>query len=291
MKRSEISRSTWKKKFGEAYNKKWKSLGKGHTQQDFADEINQIKTKKYGTQGTLDNRVVSKWMNGTIPEKENIDCICTVLGLPTDYFEPNDRELYGDSSKFITELGKRNVAFAKEIGLDLDLIKSLNGLIDFGKEFPLYTPICFNNPYVDYNTDTVEVKAGRDGEYWDHSNSAPMKRDEEIDLDLGFLQFFRDGKRITLHRADLAYLREVQDQIVDFVEYLFYKRSKELEEEVEKTKELVKETVKVSKLVDGGIGYSFKRINNKDILTSVDRFAEYGYKFVSDEGGQDNGKH
>lgn len=267
MKRSEISRSTWKRKFNEAYDKKWKSRGKGYTQQAFADEINKIKTEKYGIQATIDNRCVSKWANGTRPEKENLDCICEVLGLPINHFEPSDRDLYRDSSKFITALGRDNVDFAKEKGLDLDFVKGLQNVVDFDSLFPLYSRIIVDN------SDLLPTYKRQSN----FADSAPI--DDELD----FLQIHRGDKTLTFHRCDLAYLREVQDQVVEFVEFLFYKRHEEMKREVE---EINKRTH--MKTSNGGEGF---RPLHQDEMLEIDRLIQYAYKDAPEEGGQDNGKH
>lgn len=287
MKKLDISKTTWCDRFGKAYKAKWKDLGK--SQKMFADEVNKIRTRgENGTIGTVSGQQVSKWLHGSIPEEENFKAICEVLGLDKEYFSPTRSEIYRDSSKYITELGKEHARFSEEIGLDLNLVKTIHDLVDFGEAFPLYTPICFDRPQVNYFKDEVTVRVGRGEAFWDHMESAPINRDEELDLDLDFLQFIRDGKRITLHKGDLAFLREVQDQVIEFVEYLFYKRSREMEEEVREVEERVKATVKVE-TTDRGTNYSFGVINTRDIITDVDRFAKYSIVFTDEEGGQDHG--
>lgn len=285
MKSLDIGKTTWTDRFGRAYKTKWKDLKR--TQKMFADEVNKVRTRgENGTIGTVTSQQVSKWLHGSIPEEENLKAICEVLDLDLEYFNPTRSEQYRDSSQYMTEVGRAHVEFAKEIGLDLNLVKALHDLINFGDNFPLYAPICFDKPRADFFTNEVTVNAGR---LWEHAHSAPMKRDADLDLDLDFLQFVRDGKRITLHKGDLAFLREVQDQVVDYVKYLFYRRAQEMDKEVDNVKERVKETVKIRELSTGGTEVSYGVIKSKEILTEIDRFAPYGYRFIDKEGGQEDG--
>lgn len=142
-----------------------------------------------------------------------IDKICEVLGVSPDVFEPTtDEEKYENDSQFITDLGKAHVNFAKSEGLDLNLVQALSNVVDFDSLFPIYLPIPDRE-------DCVLTKKRI------LADSAP------IDNSLQYLQVHRDDKTITFHKCDLAYLKEVQDQVIEFVSYLFYKRSMEMKKE------------------------------------------------------------
>ena len=67
------------------------------------------------------------------------------------------------------------------------------------------------------------------------SDSAP------IDKELSFLQVKRNDKRITMHEMDLMFLKDVQDKVADFVEVLFYKKQKEMEESIQKANDFIEE--------------------------------------------------
>ena len=266
MKTSDIGKQVWKDRFVKAYNMKWKSLGK--SQKMFAEEINKVRTRgENGTIGTVSSQQVSKWLHGTLPEFYNLDAICEVLELDIDYFSPTHEEEYRDSSQYITKVGKEHTVFSKEIGLDLDFLKGLHNVVDFDSLFPMYSPI------VSDNTDIMPV-------YKRLSNYADSAL---IDDELDFLQVHKDGQTLTLHRCDLAYLREVQDKVSEYVEFLFSKRLKEMETEVEEVNRRTH-----FKLKDGGDGY--RPLRHEERL-KVDRFAKYAYGDTPKKGGQDNGKH
>lgn len=289
-----FARSLWRDRFKTAYDMKWKSRTGKNTQEDFATALTDLRNERgLSGRGTCTGQQVSKWLRGeNIPNDENIGLICEILDLDESYFEPTRDEKYTHSAQYITELGRSHIGFSNEIGLDLNLVKALHDLIDFGSDFPLYTPIRYSMPQVSaFFTDEVIVDAGRGEERWDLKDSAMMGRDKTLDLDLDFLQMEKNGKRITFSKPDLAYLREVQDQVVQFVKYLFYMRSREMDEEVEKVKEQVKSTVEVTKTADGGTRFAFGVIPEKEMITSVDRFAKYVYTDAPEEGGSENGEH
>lgn len=216
MEKIDIGKTTWIDRFGNAYKTKWKALGK--SQQMFADEVNRVRTRnENGTIGTVTGQQVSKWLHGSIPELNNLEAICEVLDLDSNYFLPNREEKYRDSSKYITDLGRTTVKFSNEIGLDLNYLKAVHTLVDLDNLFPLYSPI------VEDRTDIIPMYE----RLTSFGDSAP------IDEELSFLQINRDGKNITLHICDLAFLRDVQDQVIEFVKYLFYKRHEEMHREVE----------------------------------------------------------
>lgn len=210
-----IGSEFWKMRFSAAYQLIWKEDGK--SQAKFADRINEIRTKD-GTRPTCTSQQVHKWLTGTVPSQENIDCILEALNLPKDYFVPSHSDMYRESSDYITEIGKRRAQKAEEIGLDLNLVKSLSNMVDFGKRFPIYTPI----------------RKGRDPETRKKAYYRPDSADSaQIDKSLEFMQFERDGKTMTMSDADLLFLKDVQDKIGEYVKYLFYERATRMAEIVD----------------------------------------------------------
>lgn len=245
---------------------KWKNEVGGRTQTSFGKLLDPPATR-----GS-----VMKWCRGdNIPTPDRIKQICEIFEVPEDYFDTNNAthdELYKHGSAFITDLGKKHVEFAKEEGLDLDLVRVLSKIIDFDELFPVYAPITkkVNNRSID----TMFIPHYERSEKMD---SAP------IDDDLKFLQVNRDDQIITFSKIDLIYLKEVQDQVVRFVKYLFYDRTKEMEEEVESFNEdltIIQKTPTQLK-----VGY---RALTKEFILEHDRFAKYAYDFVdNDEGGEE----
>ena len=48
------------------------------------------------------------------------------------------------------------------------------------------------------------------------------------------MQIERNGKKQTFSVHDLGFLKEIQEQVIEYVEFLFYQRSREMEKEVER---------------------------------------------------------
>lgn len=207
---------TKKKITGARINKqfqRWKNGVKGRSKSSFVKLFDPSISR-----ATLEN-----WLKGEdIPTKYNMEQLCTLFGVPDDYFNIDNAtydELYHYSSVYQTQIGKKHIQFSQMIGLDVDFIRKLSHLVDFDTLFPMYAPI---NEHMD------------SGKYDRKVNFADSAHMEEIDEDLGFLQVNQKGKRLTLSRGDLAFLKEVQEKVIDYVEYLFFHRSKEMEEETKK---------------------------------------------------------
>lgn len=163
---------------------------------------------------------IANWKNGKRPDAYNLSLICETFGASESDFELSSKEdLYQFQKEYINKVGRDRYNFANEIGFDLNLLSVLKNIItDFDESFPLYSNIIpEKNDSTRYirNPNFVDIKTA-------------------IDDDLRDLQIHKGEKTITMHDIDLLFLKEVQDQIINFVEYLFYKRSKEMEDEVEK---------------------------------------------------------
>lgn len=170
-------------------------------------------------------QTVSKWLNGrSVPSDFYQKQLCKLFKVREDYFNTENsthEERYQYDSAFITELGKDHVRFANRIDLDLDLVRALSNVIDFNEDLPLYTPI---------DHAVWDDKEGRMiyDRVFDLAESAKV-----IDKDLQFLQLDRDGKRIFLSRFDLAFLKEVQEEVINYIQFLFFKRKKEMAAETD----------------------------------------------------------
>ena len=225
------SRALFGAKFTEQFNK-WKSQGENRTEVSFGQLLDPPASRVS----------VSKWCSGNnIPTPERLKQIRDIFGVPDDYFDTDNmtnEQKYHYSSVYMTDFGKKHIEFAKMIGLDLDLIRALSHVVDFDGLFPLYAPI---NEHM------------TSGEYDRKVNFADSAHMEDVDEDLRFLQVDQDGKRVTFSRGDLAFLKEVQDQIVDFTEYLFYHRSKQMEEETKKFNQDRLEVTVDGKTVSGSV--------------------------------------
>lgn len=202
------------KKFNEKLLK-WKEERK-LSGEPYSDEV-----FRYQFNPEISRQTIANWKNGEEPNSFNKTQLCKIFNVNDDYFDTiTTRE---DLNKFdtvhITKVGKENASFAVEHGLDLDLVQVLHELVDFDSLFPKYSHI------------VEEPSSSPDNPRFIREENADSA---VIDKDLEFLQIKRDGKIYTMHQADLAYLKEVQDKVKEYVEFLFYKRSKEMKEEVQR---------------------------------------------------------
>lgn len=243
-----ISRGIFGARFSKQFQK-GKKKGRWSSQKDFGQQLKPPASRSS----------VANWCKGDdFPTPERLKQICEIFGVNEDYFNTENAtraELYEYASEYVTEIGIENSLFSEEIGLNLDLVYGLSQIVDFDKLFPLYAPIW------QFKTDPNDPFHRIYNRNVTHANSAP------IDKSLEFFQIDREGKKITLSKPDLAYLKEVQDKIVEYVEFLFFNRTKEMKEEEKRFNE--DQTVK---LKNGGT--ATRKIDRK-FLNDHDRFLKY----------------
>jgi len=167
------------------------------------------------------------------PKKNTLQKICEVLDVDESVFTPKSpTERYENDPLYITAVGKDRSRFAKEIGFDMRLLSVLRKLINFEEEFPIYSNIVQTN-----NKEFI-----RNPNFLD---SQIIQEEELKDL-----QIQHNDKTITLHNVDLMFLKEVQDQVVKYVKFLFYERSKEMLAEIQSiNKDYIRDYVVIT--VDG----------------------------------------
>lgn len=234
----------------------WKKEEPGRTNTSFGEMLNPPYAR-----GSVEN-----WAKGkNIPKPETLKQICEIFGEPEDYFSidyATHAQKYSNSSDFVTKIAKRHIDFANTIDLNVDFVRALSEVIDFDSLFPIYTPIA--NKTV--SKDSLNINWNRD---IDFLNSASV-----IDHDLSFLQINRYDKRITFHKADLAYLKEVQDKVTEYVQFLFYQRAKEMEDEVRKFNDDLTVT---EGTIEDGLRISHRAVTI-DYMEEHDRFAKYVFQ-------------
>lgn len=240
----------------------WKSLGNGRTEGVFAKLA-----------GISQNSITDYKKCRTYPSEKTLEKIAKTLRKPKSYFVPNTRaEKYALSPSYITKIGRQHVAYSKKIGLDLDFARALHNIIDYDAKFPLYSDIvCVSSESFSPST-----------QYIRNPNFMPSAK-MDIDENLSFLQMQKDGQTVTMHYCDLGFLKEVQDQVVEYVEYLFYKRQEEMKKEVEEANKK-----HVVQMEGGGVGY--RKLTLRDMLR-IDHLLHYGRVAELQIGGLDNGEH
>lgn len=201
---------------------KGKSRGKWKTQKQFGEAVDPPATPG----------AVSNWMNGTdIPSAERRKSMIDLFEVPDDYFDYDSDDVYRYSTKYTTGLARTEISqFCDEIGLNTSFLLAMRDLFgaDFGEHFPVWTQFIR-----DTDARATEAYKLRDPNMWSTS--------KEMDEEYRFFQYEvtveKDGKKekrlLILSAADLRFLRDVQQDIKDYVElFLFEKRKKERLEEL-----------------------------------------------------------
>lgn len=238
-----VSREFFKEKFAVALEEWQKKTGK--TQAQLAEMI------------PVSGNMVSRYKNGlVIPSNAVFDRIAEIFaeeGVMIGGYNPETRaDKYKFDSDYMDEVGKEHSEYCEAIGVKRSFLQLLHEITDMDSLFPLYSPIEYHmNIEVD---EYFRLPLKR------FADSAKMTKDSRF-------QIHRGGKTITLHRADLHWIKELQDEVQLFIEYLYLRREREMEEEVEEVNRRYKW------IESGGIWYA-PQISESE-LKEIDRFRKY----------------
>ena len=248
------------------YFKEWKEKDKKkNTQGEFARQICEIRKKKTGEKCPVTNSYVSEWVRGVWFPDQYLPEIAEVLGVKEEefFFQTHD-DFYKLSSEYMTKVGRDEISrFCEDIGLDLRFLYIVRELIgsDFDSMFPTWTPIT-QNP--DILSDDSYIR--QDRKMW--SESAEM--DDDVRVLQYYMKYEEDGetkeKLIPFTRQDLRFIKDVQDSVVDYVEYRMMKQEKDLKRDAKRASEKAR-----IKMKNGGIAF---RPLNAEELNQIDTYCE-----------------
>lgn len=267
----------FKKQFNVFFEEWKKKDRKKHTQGEFARQICEIRNKKTGEKCPVTNSYVSEWARGKWFPDQYLPEIAEVLGVKEEdfYFQTHD-DFYKLSSEYMTKLGRGELSqFCDEIGLDLRFLYIIRELIgsDFDSTFPTWTDLRKNPNFM---SDQIYIR--RPVSMW--SESAEM--DDDVRVLQHWIEVEEDGeqrkKLIPFTRPDLRFLKEIQTDVLDYIEYLMMKRTKDLIREAEEATQRSK-----IKLPDGGIAV---KPLTPDELNQIDKYHDYHYEYASKKDGE-----
>lgn len=275
---SNYTKETFTPKLIDLYNKRWKAKKK--SQKAFAKAMNalyekyDIRDRSGKEQRICTHQQVSQWLNGTFPDDENLRCICEVLGEKPEYFtSATETELYKFSQTFMTDVGEDKILpFCEKIGLDPQFLLTLSNMFgeSLGDQFPFWTPIRNNPNWLDFDNPYMRPDPLN---FW--SSSAKMDTDVKM-FQINAKNEEGTEKLLTLSGVDILFLRDVQNEVVNYVEYLFHKRKKELRDECDEASH------RAMKPNPNG-GTSIIRLSFDEIKTIDKYFNEYA-DIMSKEG-------
>lgn len=251
----------YRKYFGSRFSRqfdKFKDEHKGTTQTSFGKLLDPPASR-----GS-----VKKYYDGEdIPSPERLKQIREIFGVNEDYFNIENAthdELYTLSSEYMTEVGRDTLSqFCEEIGLDLRFLYVIRELIGsrFDDMFPTWTPLAYN--WIN------ESYFRLDRSVWSES--------AEMDPDVRVLQYKiqceADGKKteklIPFTRHDLRFIKDLQTNVLDYVEFLLMKQGKDLKRDGEIA------TEKAQVITQNGLAVSRKL--SAEELNMIDKYSLDSY--------------
>ncbi len=192
------------KNFG-MYFKRWQAET-GGTQDDFAVQV-----------GIADRKSISDYLNAKHkPSEDNLNAICEELGVTVDMlYQSNKQDQYRYDKAFTESLHMRFQKFTNDIGLSNEFMKFLKEFIP-DQDFPVYSPIRKTGGLFT-EVSFVRPKSA-EAFQCDEQNEYQRKRE--------------DGKTINLTEFDYLFMKDLQSEVISYIEYLCFKRKKEMEDEV-----------------------------------------------------------
>lgn len=252
------------------YFAKWKEQNpKKNTQSEFARQICEIREKKYDEKCPVTNSYVSEWNRGIWFPELYLPEIAEVLGVKEeDFMFQSVDDLYKKSSEYMTKLGHtETVPYCEKIGLDLHFLLAVRRLMGetFDKTFPIWSPIRKTLDLITlsgFKRTTQDLSTSADMD--DGLNIFQCRIHDTDDLE-------PEGRLVTMGRADMDFLRDIQDEVKDYIQYLFFKRSKEQDQEVEQAKNRL-----IVPLSNGGYSITTNSVKIAKELNQIDKYF-HGY--------------
>lgn len=219
---------------------------KKNTQGELARIIRDNREKRIGEKSSVSKTYISEWKHGKWFPELYLEDIAEAFGISVDNLTPSTRaEKYRVSSDYTTELGRKLLDKAcTSFGLNiafLDAVRSLFG-DEFKDVFPVWTPIILQNDLIPNINTAIETgsavqdaytRAGREGlaeaANAEMQEAGRVQLQVEVKNDLGETEY----RTVFLSEVDLIYLKDVQQDVKDYIEFLFMKRKKEMAMEVE----------------------------------------------------------
>lgn len=181
------------------YYEKWKMKDRSNTQEKLAYLV-----------GKADRKSISNYLNAVnYPDEDTLNALCDILDTTPEELNGLDdfRTRYQYKEDTAERIRNGYDAFCSGIGLSNDFLKFIRSALP-DESFPLFTEIIkdFDHCYRDTPHETAETKTG--SEYQIYTAA---------------------GEHTDLTYPDYAFLKDVQDQVTELVEYLYFKRQKQLD--------------------------------------------------------------
>lgn len=233
------------------YFKLWKS------EKDENEEEN--RSQALFAKKVLSNRKsVSDWMNAkTKPQDDQIERICGVLGIKKEMlYDSSDQEKLLYDKQFTREIHEHYQQYCDGLGLSHDFMKFLKSEIQ-DELFPVWTPIMEDGLVNPFEED--KFRRATPPKVYQSKNEYQRQTVTEKGI-----------RTVNLTYIDYEFMKEVQEEVISYIEYLYFKRKKEMEITVEKVN-----SENITKREDGVI---FVSVPSRKKMEEMDRFEKYRTK-------------
>ncbi len=152
------------------------------------------------------------------PRKKAMKAICRVLRTTEEELNSAEpKELYKSSKAYTEQLHEESAEYADSIGLSPDFLNFIRAAIP-DQHFPLYLPVRWI-----LDPDPVDLMKAR-------AVRATPAAAYDSKSKTNYQLHLSDGKTVNLSKADLQFINDVQKEVVGFIEYLYYRRKKEMDD-------------------------------------------------------------
>lgn len=251
-----LQRATTSKYFGErfteALNRWTKDTGK--TQKDFADLLG------------VSANTISSYKKGKIyPRDYVLNMILKEFGVTKEYFIPQTHgDLYRDSPEFVAGIVAQKRDFMKQIGLDegfLQFVHDCTGFDDTDDGYPQWLPL-----YYDFINSKYYYPSPADSRV-EASSSRDKVEDGKVGFEDGQFLTSENGKTHILHENDLRVLKDIQDEVAEFIRFKYHERRRQMQKNLETANRM-----SISKDENGATSYS---ILTHEQIVDIDKYSEY----------------
>lgn len=209
----------------------WRKTNK-KTKEDFVSEVCAYENEQNPSKmSRFSSRSLDKYLSGEQYPSAHMEAICYVLETSEEELSIGTyEEQYQYSEHFTKHLHQESKSFCEGIGLDLNFLKFIHNTVP-DEDFPIYSPLL---PVVGKNTIKIDgdhiTEKGQPLRYKRQDDFLTAFTSEE---DNEFQRHLSNGQTVNLHYADLAFIKDVQEEVTKYALYLMYKRKQEMEQELQ----------------------------------------------------------
>lgn len=279
----ELKQRTTNEYFGKVFSRlfnEWKTRTTNGTQQKFA-ELCFLSNKNS----------ISNYANGkSIPSGATVDEIIRVFneaGMNVtieDFIPHTDEDRYHHDPIRAKGIQDHSRKFAQQIGLSEGFIEFITNCTDFcdpDNGYPIWTPLAFQLSGLDaFSTTEKELEYLQDSRLVFEYHRRPPATTHAVSDDRSYTIQMKDGSSFLLSEIDLRILKNIQDRVAEFVEFVYLLRRKEMKDQEVKAIKQANPMTRNEKKKSIQIGHRELEIPE---LIAIDPYMQY-LKFADKDG-------